>query len=58
MFRFIVALFLLALISGFLGFSGLAASFSWGAQVLTVVFIVLAIAGMLVDATRTSSRPV
>ena len=43
MLQLIVVLFILALISAVVGFSGLAGTFSWVAQMLTLVFVVLII---------------
>ncbi len=41
MIRYIITFFVLAIVSGALGLSGMASSFSWVAQVLTVLFVVL-----------------
>lgn len=43
----IVVFFILALVAGALGFSGMAAGFSWIAQLLAVVFIGLFLASII-----------
>lgn len=58
MLRLIIALVVLAMGSGFAGYGTLAATLSWAAQLLTIVFVVLAIAAMLLNAAGGSIRTV
>ncbi|MCA9571018.1 MAG: DUF1328 domain-containing protein [Myxococcales bacterium] len=47
MLYWIIAFFILALVAGAFGFSGLAAGFSWVAQLLAVLFVGLFLASII-----------
>jgi uncharacterized membrane protein YtjA (UPF0391 family) len=50
MLRYVVIFFLLAVLSAFLGFGGLAANFAGIAKFLALVFVVLFVAGLVYSA--------
>jgi len=47
MLQWIITFFILAIIAGFLGFGGLAGAFAQVAQLLTGLFVILFIAGLI-----------
>ena len=47
MINYIITFFLLAILASFLGFGGLAGTFSYVAKILAVIFIVLFIGGLI-----------
>jgi uncharacterized membrane protein YtjA (UPF0391 family) len=55
MLNYIITFFILALISGLLGFGGMAADFAGVAQLLTFVFIILFLASV-VDRAATDRK--
>jgi len=47
MLNYIIVFFLLAIVAGFLGFGGLAGTFSFIAKILAMLFLVLFVIGLI-----------
>ena len=58
MLRLVIALVALAVASSWLGLGSLAATFSWAAQLVAIVFVLIAVTALIVNAAGGTVRPV